>query len=551
MVSPLLPVMLPLVVAAIVLSVVLARFFPSDHATGAPALRFTDVTAESGLHFLHQSGGGETPTTLAGAVVVLDFNQDGAPDLFFVNGAPWPWEESLEKRLGRSSALFRNDGRGHFTDVTASAGLNGEMQGMAATAGDFDNDGYPDLFVTGVGLNRLFRNLGNGRFEDVTESAGVGGDEHTWSTGAAWIDYDHDGRLDLIVLHYARWPRETELAAAFVIAEVGHSYGAPAGFGSAFPSVYRNLGDGHFALRPDSAGLRQLDAETGRPVAQPLAIAPLDANGDQRLDLLISYQNRGPSLFIARDDGTFERQVSAGASRQEGTSVSLGSAGAFSPGDRADPRARYLPGFGSGAGVEDPLLPLSSKLGIALADFNLDGRTEVFSGEGVAERQLNRFGADRDFARVPVVWWQNGDHWQRAGFAPDNPWARAWTARGVAVADFDGDGDDDVVVAQNNGSPVLLRNDQRAGFPWIKVRLIATRSHREAGGARVEVQTPRWVFTRTVVPALGFMAQSESTLTFGLGDDARVQKMIIHWPSGQVQELRPVALNQTLEIREP
>ena len=147
-VSPLLPVVLPLVLMAIILSIVFAWLFPPDTAAGAPALRFTDVTAEAGLRFTHQQGGAETPTTLAGAVVVLDYNGDGAPDLFFVNGAPWPWEESLDKRLTRSSALFRNDGSGHFTDVTASAGLNGEMQGMTAIAGDFDNDGRPDLVVT-------------------------------------------------------------------------------------------------------------------------------------------------------------------------------------------------------------------------------------------------------------------------------------------------------------------------------------------------------------------------------------------------------------------
>ncbi len=285
MVSPLLPVVLPLFVAAIGLSLVFAWLFPARPALDAPVLRFTDVTTEAGVQFSHQQGGAETPTTLAGAIVVLDYNNDGAPDLFFVNGAPWPWEETLEKRLGRSSALFRNDGHGHFTDVTAAAGLNGEMQGMTAVAGDFDGDGLTDLFVTCVGQNHLFHNLGRGRFEDVTEQAGVGGEENTWSTGAAWIDVDGDGKLDLVVLHYARWPREVGLAQAFTIADVGHSYGAPTGFVSAFPSVYRNLGDGKFALLPDSAGLRDIDPETGRPVAEPLALTLLDVNNDGRLDV--------------------------------------------------------------------------------------------------------------------------------------------------------------------------------------------------------------------------------------------------------------------------
>jgi hypothetical protein len=290
-VSPLLPVVLPLVIAAIGLSWLFAKLFPAAAPEDAPVLRFNDVTADSGVKFTHRQGGADAPTTLGGAVAVLDFNNDGAPDLFFVNGAPWPWEESLEKRPGRNSALFRNDGRGHFVDVAASAGLNGEMQGMAATAGDFDDDGLVDLFVTCVGSNRLFRNLGQGRFEDVTETAGVGGEETTWSSGAAWIDFDRDGRLDLVVLHYARWPHEVGLAQAFAVANVGRSYGAPTGFISAFPSAYRNLGGGRFVLVPDSAGLRDLDRETGRPISQPLALTPLDANDDGHLDLLIAYQN--------------------------------------------------------------------------------------------------------------------------------------------------------------------------------------------------------------------------------------------------------------------
>ncbi len=553
-VSPLLPVVLPLVLAAIGLSILFAWLFPPDTAAGAPVLRFTDVTAESGLRFTHQQGGAEAPTTLAGAVTVLDFNGDGRPDLFFVNGAPWPWEESLEKRLGRSSALFRNDGGGRFTDVTASAGLNGEMQGMAAVAGDFDNDGLTDLFVTCVGLNHLFRNLGHGRFEDVTESAGVGGDDNLWSTGAAWLDVDGDGRLDLIVLHYARWPREVGLAQAFTIADIGRSYGAPAGFISAFPSVYRNLGEGRFALVPDSAGLRDIDRETGRPVTEPLAIAPLDANGDGRLDLLITYHNNSSALFLARGDGTFEKQTTGRGTRQEGASASFASASAFPLGVATDPRAQILPGFGPrpGPAADDQPLALAGKLGVALADFDLDGRTEIFSGQGRAEPGINKFAAGRDFEASAQVFWSQGNVWrpffpvETGESTPPPP-----TIRGVAVADFDGDGDPDVIIAQNNGSPILLRNDQRPGLPWLRLQLVATRSQPEAGGARVEVHTPRRVFTQTVAPALGFMAQSESTLTFGLGADARVRKIVIQWPSGQTQELRPDALNRTLVIREP
>ncbi len=548
-VSPLIPVVLPLVIAAIVLGAVFAWLFPPDTTQPAPVARFTDATAESGLRFLHQQGGAEAPTTLGGDVTVLDFNNDGRPDLFFVNGAPWPWEESLEKRVTRSSALFRNDGHGRFTDVTAAAGLNVEMQGMAAVAGDFDNDGLTDLFVTCVGANHLFRNLGHGRFEDVTESAGVAGNDNIWNTGAAWIDIDNDGRLDLVVLHYARWPAEVPLGQAFTIADVGRSYGAAIGFVSAFPTVYHNLGHGRFVEVHGGAGLRDIDPDTRRPVAQPLAIVPVDADGDTKLDLLISYHLAPPALFLNQGDGTFRKAARAPDRRQEGAAAGFAAASSlpFARTDGADERFLALRAAAA-RGVT-----LASRGGVATADFDLSSRLELFSGEGALESNINKFENGRNFARLASVLWHTGHEWTavaaKAGEAAVP--LPTTTARGIAVADFDGDGDLDVVIAQNNGSPVYLRNDQRLGLPWLRLHLTATRSQPEAGGARVEVHTPRRVFVQTVAPQLGFMAQSESTLTFGLGEDARVRRIVIRWPSGQVQELKPEGLNRTLEIREP
>ncbi|AOS44741.1 FG-GAP repeat protein [Lacunisphaera limnophila] len=549
-VPPLLPVLLPLVVAAILLGALFAWLFPPAAGTGAPVVRFTDVTAAAGLRFSHRPGADEAPTTLGGAVTVLDYNADGRPDLFFVNGAPWPWEETLEKRLVRSSALYRNDGNGRFTDVTAAAGLNTEMQGMAAAAGDYDADGHPDLFVSAVGTNRLFRNLGGGRFEDVTEFAGLGGDENTWSTGAAWLDTDADGRLDLVVLHYARWPQEVGLGSAFAVAEMGRSYGNPTGFFSSPPTVWHNRGDGRFAAAADSAGLRDIDPETGRPVAWPLALTVLDVNGDRRSDLLIAYHNHGPALFLAQGDGTFARQAGVQGPRQEGAAAGLASASALpfaqSPGDRDRLQALLAAGLAEDTAAG---LALASKLGVVVLDLDLDGRPELFSGQGRAEPGTNKFEGGRAFAAVPRVLWSRGETWQP--LADEETALPALTARGVAAADFDGDGDPDLVIAQHNGPAVLLRNDQRTGSPWLRLQLTATRSEPGAGGARVEVHTPRRVLTQTAGPALGFMTQSESTLTFGLGDDARVRKLVIQWPSGQVQELRPTGLNQTLAIREP
>jgi hypothetical protein len=284
-------------------------------------------------------------------------------------------------------------------------------------------------------------------------------------------------------------------------------------------------------------------------VAQPLAIVPVDADGDARLDLLISYHLAAPALFLNQGDGTFRKAARAPDPRQEGAAAGFAAASLlpFTRTDGADERFLALRAT-AGRGAS-----LAARFGVAAADFDLSSRLALFSGEGALEPNINKFEEGRDFARPAAVLWNSGHAWlplpPKAGEAAAVlPTA---TIRGIAIADFDGDGDPDVVLAQNNGSPVYLRNDQRLGLPWLRVRLTATRTHPEAGGAHVEVHTPRRVFVQTVAPALGFMAQSESTLTFGLGEDARVRRIVVRWPSGQVQEVKPEGLNRTLEIREP
>jgi hypothetical protein len=558
----LLPILLPLIISAIVTGVLFAWWLPPVVPAGtAPLARFTDITAESGLTFRRVAGAtaaSEPPTTLGGAVVVFDYNGDGYPDLFFVNGAPWPGEipPAGEKSGGRC-ALFRNDGKGHFTDVSHESGLDVELQGMGAASGDYDNDGHPDLFVACVGRNHLFHNRGDGTFEDVTLAAGVGGDDNTWSTGATWIDFDGDGKLDLVVAHYARWPMEVGLELALRVAELGPSYGTPTGFVGAFPSVYRNLGHGRFVLVPGSAGLRNVDPQTRLPVAKALAVVPLDANGDGRLDLLFSYHAADNALFISQGDGSF-RQWSPGLDdRNEGAAAGLAAPSLLplAQAAGADERLAALLSVGTldVTTRDDAPLSLRTKLGVALLNYDHGGHLELFSGNGRAEPDMSRFEQGRDFRAVPQLLWKRGHAWEPAPIpGPDGgAWANPLVARGVAVADLDGDGNGDVIIAQNRGPAVVLRNDQRSGRPWLRIALVATRTQWEAGGARVEVRTPRRVQVRTMAPSMGYMAQSESVLDFGLDEDARVRRIVIRWPSGQRQELRPDAINKTLVIREP
>ena len=552
-IPPIVPLLLPIVVAAIVTGVLFAWWFPpaAPGTVAAPA-RFSDVTVASGLSTWNPVATEDAPTTLGGGVVCFDYDGDGHLDLLFVGGAPWPWEDALGKRVNRGSlALFRNDGTGRFSDVTTAAGLNVEIQGMSAAAGDYDSDGRMDFFVTALGVNHLFRNIGRGRFEDVTERSGLSGAENTWSTGACWIDFDNDGKLDLVVAHYARWPADMELRTAFNIADVGHSYGAPAGFIGVFPSVYRNVGDGTFAAIAGGAGLRDADPETGFPKAKAVAVAPVDANADGFIDLLFTYHRAESALFVNNGDGSFRRWDRAGGRRREGVAAGVALSGPlpFAPAD-GDGRFAALQFAMSERNQQDEGASLTSKLGVALLDYDLDGRVDVFTGNGVAEADTNRFGERRNFESTPGVWWNRGGEWAGAPVADNDTWTGPLIARGVATADFDADGDCDVVIAQNGRGPRMLRNDQK-GVAWLQLNLVAKNGVREAYGAQVEVHTPRRVHQQTMLPPMTFMAQSWSTLTFGLSEDARVRRIVVRWPSGQRQEIRSPAVSQRLVIYEP
>ncbi|HVU23633.1 MAG TPA: CRTAC1 family protein [Opitutus sp.] len=547
---PLLPVLLPLLVAAVVTGVLFAWWFPPAPAGGeAPVARFTDVTIVAGLGgMVTRPAAANAPTTLGGGVVVFDYNADGKPDLLFVRATGWPGEEPAPRRANRGSlTLYHNDGTGHFTDVTAMSGLSAELRGMTAVAGDFDGDGLPDLFVTCVGANHLFHNRGHGQFEDVTAQSGVGGDDNTWSTGAAWIDIDGDGRPDLVVCHYARWPRDMDLRAALA--------GGAGGLAGAFPTVYRNVDGARFVRVTDGAGLREADRQTAQPVPKALAVVPVDANGDGKLDLLFTYAASGAALFINQGNGAFRRWSGGTERRQEGAAAGLYSV-SLPLVDESSGRfaaLRGAVGAGAAAGPE-AVGELDPKLGVALLDYDLDGRLDIFAGNGRAETAPSRLERGRDLATELTLRWNRGDGWieaPRASTGSGNWWARPIAARGVAAADFDGDGDPDVIIAQSDGPPRLLRNDQRIGLPWLQIALVAKRGGRGADGARVEVRTPRRVFVQTMTPALGLFAQSDSTLTFGLGDDARVREIVVRWPDGTRQAVKPPGVNRKMTIIEP
>lgn len=556
-VPPLIPVLAPIVVAAIVIGFIFSRYLSAfAPEVPTPVVRLEDATTDSGIRFIHHNGATDAaaaPTTLGSGVVVLDYDQDGAPDLFFVNGADWKW---LDGEGGRpaTSALFHNDGHGHFTDVSATAGVALTLQGMGAAAGDFDNDGYPDLFVTAIGRNHLLRNRGDGTFADVTARSGIDLDAHTWSTGALWLDLDGDGRLDLVVCRYARWSPEVELEHAFKVATVGRSYGAPAGFFSATPLVYLNLGDGRFAEESARLGLSNVAPDTRLPRPEPLGVTALDGNGDGRLDLLFFYHGSEPTLFLNEGGGHFHEWTSGGE-RREGAAGLIAFHAVPLRRERGTSDAiealQSLEGSGATSPAGAGRLHLGTHLGMVLFDYDLDGHLEIFSGSGRAEPELGRFEGGRDFAAAPVMLWDRGESWAQAAATGGGAWAAPLVARGVATADLDGDGDLDVIMTQNGGPARVLRNDQHLGNASLRIRLVGTRSVHDGTGARVEVHAPRRTLTRLVAPEMGYLSQSEATLTFGLGEDSRVRRVTVFWPSGVRQDVTAPEINKLLVITEP
>lgn len=531
--------------AAALLAAAIAWFAPADRGgQPMPVLTYGDSTAGSGLTWpaLSHRQRSEGARLIGGFVGVIDYDQDGRPDLFAIDA-------------DGNCALFHNEGNGRFRDATADSGIKLDFPAISAAIGDFDGDGLPGIFVTGIGGSRLFRNLGGGKFKDITARAKVGGDDHVWSTGAVWLDIFGDGRLDLVVCNYARWPRETDFDTALSGERAGPSYGAPApGFTSCFPTVYRNLGRGHFVDVTSHSGLEQIDRRTGFPRAFPLSVAPVDVNHDGDLGLLFTYQSGEDVLFLNSGGGVF-REWRPPPTRREGVSAGLAGGGNESLLHATQDNDRFTVLREAGlclapVGENELTCPLRDKLGVAVIDAKLDGRLEIVSGDGALAADPGRSEPDEGALPMPRMEWRDGKVW-KAGKLAIGPLARDGWVRGIAVADFFGQGRPDMVVASADAPLRLLRDNDRSRNAWLRIQLVGTRSARDAGGARVDVQTPRRTYEQTVEPAMGYMAQSEGVLTFGLGNDTRVNRIVIRWPSGIRQAVPTPDVNRQLVITEP
>jgi hypothetical protein len=548
-----------------------------------PTTPFTDITREAGIDFVHENGAyGDKllPETMGGGCAFFDFDNDDDVDLLLVNSQRWPWDPRPDQPPPATSALYRNDGGGHFENITAGSGLDVSMYGMGAAIGDYDQDGLVDVFISAVGPDRLFRNLGGGKFADVTESAGVAGAAEEWGTSCGWFDYDRDGDLDLFVCNYLKWSKEYDLAQPFTLLGVGgRAYGRPQDFEGTLPYLYRNDG-GKFTDVSAEAGVQVRTADTGAPTGKSLGLTFADFDGDGWIDILVANDTVQNFLLHNQQNGTFDEigapagvafDIRGNARGAMGADVArfrnsdaLGIAiGNFANEETALYVARggellfVDEAMASGLGPEtrDVLT-----FGVCYLDYDLDGRVDLVCANGHLEDEINKVQASQHYEQPPQLFWnagpQHGTEFLKVGADKcGREFLEPMVGRAAAFADIDGDGDLDVLITATGRAPRLLRNDQQLGHHWLRFRLKGGTSNPDAIGAWVEVKLngpdgqPR-TLRQQVMPTRSYLAQVELPVTFGLGKADTIDAATVYWADGTVQPLENVAIDRLLVIEQ-
>lgn len=531
-------------------------------------IRFTDISAEAGLGFVHETGAfGEKwmPETMGSGVAFLDYDTDGWPDLLFVSGTSWPGHGSGRPATPR---LYRNVGDGRFEDVTAAADLEIPLHGMGVTAADYDADGDPDVYLTAVGRNRLLRNDG-GRFTDVTAGMGTTGSrpvadsQPTWSTGAAWLDVDRDGWLDLFVCNYVQWSPETDLFTT--LDGTNKSYATPLQYQGESCRLYHSEEGRRFLDVTEEAGVANPDGKS-------LGVAVEDFNNDGWLDIVVANDTYQNFLYLNDGDGTFtDVALPAGVAFDEfgraragmGVDVAEVTGGgrlSIAIGNFSNEPVSLHTQIGDGlfqdlAGsarlTRSTLLPLT--FGVLFADLDLDGYADLLLGNGHIEPDINGVQQDVTFAQPPQLL-QND---QRGQFVEvtgqvGGGFEQAIVARGMATADIDRDGDLDIVFNVNGGPAKLLRNDLQAGEAhWLRIRLAGAAPNLEAIGAVVTVYAGGVERRRMVRTGSSYLSQSEiNPLVVGLGPQAGVDSVVVRWPRGGSSRHGPADAGTELVLSE-
>ncbi len=514
-----------------------------------PGFRFADITAQAGIHFQHNNGAFGAkylPETLGPGCAFLDYDGDGWLDILLVNGGNWPGHKGEPSTL----SLYRNNRNGTFTDVTRRAGLAVEMYGMGVAVADYNNDGFPDIYITAVGQSRLFQNTGRGTFIDVTRKAGLG-NRSGFSTSALWFDYDRNGLLDLFVCNYVEWSPEHDVFCS--VDGKTNSYCTPEAYHGSTCWLFRNRGNGTFEDVTATSGIFDTTSKS-------LGVAMLDYDHDGWPDLFVANDTQPNKLYRNRRDGTFEDvAVRAGVAFSEdgraraGMGVDAadfdnsGVAGIAITNFDDEMIALYRPrrdGTYEDAAMRTGVGPASRMrlgFGCAFLDANLDGHLDLAAVNGHIDETVRNIAGNHGYAQPPHLFLNDG----KGGFhdvagALGGGFAAPKVGRGLAYGDFDRDGDLDLLVTTNHGPAYLYRNDLTSGNRALRFHLQGTKSNRDSIGAVVRVTTPDGTQSRMVKTGSSYLSQSELAVTFGLARRDKADRVVIEWPSGQVQEFKNV-----------
>ena len=535
----------------------LLKVLASVSDTPHPGFKFVDVTEQAGIQFQHNSGayGGKLlPETLGSGCAFLDYDRDGWQDILLVNGMDWPGHKQRHSTLH----LYHNNRNGTFTDVTSRAGLDVELYGMGVAVGDYNNDGFPDVLITCVGQNRLFRNTGKGTFVDVTNASGLGKREG-FSTSALWIDYDRDGLLDLFICNYVKWSPEHDV---FCSLDGKHkSYCTPEAYRGQTCWLFHNRGNGTFEDVTAASGIFDSSSKS-------LGVAMLDDDHDGWPDLLVANDTQPNRLYRNQRNGTFKDiAVEAGLAFS-----SDGKARAGMGVDTADFKNSGAAGVAitnfdnemiglyqaSGKGFED----IAAQTGVGLAsknslgfgcvflDADLDGWLDLAVANGHIDETVRNIRGNVGYAQPPQLFLNRNGVFRDVAAEIGGGFDQPKVGRGLAYADFDRDGDLDLLLTTNDGPAYLYRNEQRAGNGIIRFRLVGTKSNRDAIGANLRVFHGGTSQSRMVKGGSSYLSQSELPVTFGLERRDRIDRVVLDWPSGRTEEYKNLAAGRCYECVE-
>jgi len=530
-----------------------ASTFPADSR-----VQFVNVASDAGLTFKHENGASKEklmPETFGSGVAWIDYDNDGWIDLYFANGA-----DLARGKPSPGNALFKNLGNGKFADVTAKAGVAGHGQfSTGITVGDYDNDGFLDIYVTGYGSNQLFHNNGDGTFTDVTAKAGVAGGN--WCSSAAWLDYDKDGWLDLFVVHYLDYDIKNAPYCGFK-REGYRMYCDPQQFDGMPALLYHNNKDGTFTDVSRKAGV-------ANPAGKGLGVTVGDLDLDGWPDIFVTNDGVRNFLYRNKGDGTFADvtySALVGYDMNGKPMAGMGTEIADYDGDglpdifmTAFSREYNTLFHNLGklrfedvtlrAGLESGYLTLA--FGTKLFDFDNDGDLDIYCTNGHVTDNVELYDPQVSYKQTDLLYENIGGGRFRDVSAISGPAFRVkHVGRGAAIGDFDNDGDLDIVVADCGGLPLLLRNDGGNRNHWIALRARGRESNRFGVGAKVRVTSGGRTQLREINPAGSYLSTSDVRLYFGLGSETRITRLEIEWSSGKRQTLQDIPANQTLVLDE-